>query len=37
MDRDNALNIRKLHPPEKVEEYVKDVGEMVLKIKADRS
>ena len=35
LDRDNPQNIRKLSPPEKVEEYVKDVEEMVLKLKAD--
>jgi REP element-mobilizing transposase RayT len=35
LDRDNLQNIRKLSPPEKVEEYVKDVEEMVLKLKAD--
>jgi REP element-mobilizing transposase RayT len=34
-DRDNAQNIRKLSPPEKVEEYVKDVEEMSLKLKTD--
>jgi len=31
LDRDNLQNIRKLSPPEKVEEYLKDVEEMVLK------
>lgn len=30
LDRDNAQNIRKLPPPENVEEYVKDVEEMVM-------
>ena len=35
LDRDNAQNIRKLSPPEKVEEYVKDVEDMVLKIKVN--
>jgi REP element-mobilizing transposase RayT len=35
LDRDNLQNIRKLSPPEQVEEYVKDVEEMVLKLKAD--
>jgi REP element-mobilizing transposase RayT len=35
LDRDNIQNIRKLSPPETVEEYVKDVEEMVLKLKAD--
>jgi REP element-mobilizing transposase RayT len=35
LDRDNLQNIRKLSPPEKVEEYVKDVQEMALKFKAD--
>ncbi len=37
LDRDNSQNIRKLLPPEQVEEYVKDVEEMVLKLKADNS
>ena len=31
LDRDNAQNIRKLSPPETVEEYVKDVQDMILK------
>jgi putative transposase len=35
LDRDNSQNTRKLSPPEQVEEYVKDVQDMVLKIKAD--
>ena len=35
LDRDNAQNIRKLSPPENVEEYVKDVEELVLKLKKD--
>ena len=35
LDRDNARNIRKLSPPESVDEYVKDVEEMVVKIKAE--
>ena len=35
LDRDNAQNIRKLSPPEQAEDYVKDVEEMVLKLKAD--
>lgn len=34
LDRDNLQNTRKLSPPEKVDEYVKDVEEMVLKLKA---
>jgi REP element-mobilizing transposase RayT len=34
LDRDNSQNIRKLSPPEKVEEYVQDVEDMVLKLKA---
>ena len=33
LDRDNLQNIRKLSPPEKVEEYVEDVEEMVLKLR----
>jgi len=32
LDRDNLQNIRKLPPPEKVEEYVKDVEDMALKL-----
>lgn len=32
LDRDNLLNMRKLSPPEMVEEYVRDVEEMVLKL-----
>ena len=32
LDRDNLQNIRKLSPPENVDEYLKDVEEM-LKIK----
>jgi putative transposase len=35
LDRDNLHNVRKLSPPERVEEYVKDVDEMVLKLKAN--
>jgi putative transposase len=35
LDRDNSQNIRKLSPPERVEEYVKDVENMVLKLRAD--
>jgi REP element-mobilizing transposase RayT len=31
LDRDNAQNIRKLPPPEEVDEYLKDVQDMVLK------
>ena len=34
LDRDNLQNIRKLSPPEKAEEYARDVEEMVLKLKA---
>jgi REP element-mobilizing transposase RayT len=33
LDRDNPQNIRKLVPPETVEEYVNDVEEMVLKLR----
>jgi REP element-mobilizing transposase RayT len=33
LDRDNPQNIRKLSPPESIEEYVVDVEEMVLKLK----
>ena len=36
LDRDNLQNIRKLSPPERVEEYIKDIEEMVLKLKANR-
>ena len=35
LDRDNARNIRKLSPSESVDEYVKDVEEMALKIRVD--
>ena len=35
LDRDNAQNNRKLSPPEKAEEYVKDVAEMAPKLKTD--
>ena len=35
LDRGNTQNIRKLSPPEKVEDYVKDVEEMILKLRAD--
>ena len=34
LDRDNLQNIRKLAPPENVEEYVKDVEDMVLKLRS---
>jgi putative transposase len=37
LDRDNSQNSRKLPPPEKVEEYVKDVADMVLKLKTGNS
>lgn len=33
LDRDNAQNIRKLQPPEKVEEYVNDMEAMVFKLR----
>ena len=32
LDRDNSRNIRKLSPPEHVEEYVQDVRDMVSKV-----
>ena len=35
LDRDNAQNIQRLSPPEKVEEYLKDIEDMVLKIKVN--
>lgn len=35
LDRDNAQNIRKLSPPESVDDYVKDVEEMVVKIRSE--
>ena len=35
LDRDNPQNIRKLPPPEKVEEYTKDVEDVVLQLKAN--
>jgi REP element-mobilizing transposase RayT len=34
LDRDNSQNVRKLSPPGKAEEYVKDVEDMVLRLKA---
>jgi len=34
LDRDNLQNIRKLSPPESVDEYVRDVEEMVLKLRS---
>lgn len=37
LDRDNAQNIRKLSAPESAEEYVKDVEEMALKLKTNKS
>lgn len=33
LDRDNERNLRKLSPPEKVEEYIRDVEDMVVRIK----
>lgn len=36
VDRDNLQNIRKLPPPERAEEYTKDVEEMVLQLKANQ-
>jgi REP element-mobilizing transposase RayT len=33
LDRDNAQNTRKLSPPEEVDEYIKDVEEMTLRLK----
>jgi putative transposase len=36
LDRDNSQNIRKLSPPEKVDEYLRDVEDMVLNFKADQ-
>jgi hypothetical protein len=35
LDRDNLQNIRKSSPPEQMEQYVKVVEDMVLKLKAD--
>jgi putative transposase len=35
LDRDNLQNIRKLSPPENVDEYVRGVEDMVLKLRAD--
>ena len=35
LDRDNLQNIRKLSLPEKAEEYINDLEEMALKLKAD--
>ena len=34
LDRDNTQNIRKLAPPENVEEYVKDVEDMALRLRS---
>jgi putative transposase len=34
LDRDNVQNARKLSPPEKAEEYLKDMEDMALKLKA---
>jgi putative transposase len=34
LDRDNSRKLRKLSPPERVDEYVRDVDNMVLKSKA---
>lgn len=33
LDRDNLQNTRRLSPPEQVEQYIKDVEDMVLKLK----
>ena len=33
LDRDNAQNIRKLSAPEQVDEYIKDVEDLILKSK----
>ncbi|MEP6896319.1 MAG: hypothetical protein ABI986_11990, partial [Chloroflexota bacterium] len=33
LDRDNAQNTRKLSAPEQVDEYIKDVEELILKSK----
>jgi putative transposase len=33
LDRDNAQNMRKLSPPEEVDEYIKDVEDMALRLK----
>ena len=35
LDRDNAQNVRKLSPPEQVQEYLKDLEVMVLKLRAN--
>jgi len=35
LDRDNPQNIHKLSPPEQVDEYVKDIEDMVLKLKLE--
>lgn len=35
VDRDNLQNTRNLSPPERVEQYVQDVGDMVLKLKVN--
>jgi putative transposase len=36
LDRDNEQNTRKLSPPEQIDEYVKDVEELVLKLKLEK-
>jgi REP element-mobilizing transposase RayT len=35
LDRDNSQNTRKLSPPEQVDDYVKDVEDMALKLKLE--
>jgi len=36
LDRDNAQNTRKLSPPEQVDEYIKDIEDLILKIKLEK-
>jgi REP element-mobilizing transposase RayT len=37
LDRDNAQNIRAFSPPEMIEDYVRDIEDMALRLKADSS
>ena len=35
LDRDNAQNARKLSPPDQVDEYIRDIEDLVLKLKLE--
>jgi putative transposase len=37
IDRDNLQNIEKLSPPEKVEDYIKDIEDMALKLRTRKA